>query len=59
MILFQDAHKEIAFEFQPGADIPKLMLDPEQIRRVMVNLLDNAVAAVDRKGRQDRDQDRL
>ncbi|MHB8907440.1 MAG: sensor histidine kinase [Syntrophales bacterium] len=49
MILFKDAHKEIAFEFQPGADIPKLMLDPEQIRRVMVNLLDNAVAAVDRK----------
>ena len=25
------------------------MLDPEQIRRVMVNLLDNAVAAVDRE----------
>ena len=25
------------------------MLDPEQIRRVMVNLLDNAVAAVDRQ----------
>ena len=28
------------------------MLDPEQVRRVMVNLLDNAVAAVDpQKGR--------
>jgi two-component system nitrogen regulation sensor histidine kinase NtrY len=49
VILFKDAHKEIAFEFRPGVDIPKLMLDPEQIRRVMVNLLDNAVAAVDRK----------
>ncbi len=49
VILFQDAHKEIAFDFQPAADIPKLMLDPEQIRRVMVNLLDNAVAAVDGK----------
>ena len=49
VILFKDAHKEIAFEFQPGVDIPKLMLDPEQIRRVVVNLLDNAVAAVDRK----------
>jgi len=46
VILFQDAHKEIVFDFQQGADIPKLMLDPEQIRRVMVNLLDNAVAAV-------------
>jgi two-component system nitrogen regulation sensor histidine kinase NtrY len=48
VILFQDAHKGIAFEFLPGPDIPKLMLDPEQIRRVMVNLLDNAVAAVDK-----------
>lgn len=47
VILFQDAHKGIRFDFLPGPDIPKLMLDPEQIRRVMVNLLDNAVAAVD------------
>jgi two-component system nitrogen regulation sensor histidine kinase NtrY len=52
VILFQDAHKEIEFDFQQGADIPILMLDPEQIRRVMVNLLDNAVAAVGgKKGR--------
>lgn len=52
VILFQDAHKEIVFDFQQGADIPKLMLDPEQMQRVMVNLLDNAVAAVDgRTGR--------
>ncbi|MBU2055009.1 MAG: HAMP domain-containing protein [Proteobacteria bacterium] len=48
--LFQDAHKEIAFDFRRGADIPPLMFDPEQIRRVMVNLLDNAVAAVGRQG---------
>jgi two-component system nitrogen regulation sensor histidine kinase NtrY len=46
VILFQDAHKEIIFDFQQGGDIPKLMIDPEQIRRVMVNLLDNAVAAL-------------
>ena len=46
VILFQDAHKEIVFDFLQGAEIPKLMLDPEQIRRVMVNLLDNAVAAL-------------
>jgi two-component system nitrogen regulation sensor histidine kinase NtrY len=52
VILFQDAHKGIVFVFQPGADLPRLMLDPEQIRRVMVNLLDNAVAAV--SGRQGR-----
>ena len=49
VILFQDAHKGIAFDFLQGADIPKLMLDPEQVRRVMVNLLDNALAAVDKQ----------
>ncbi|HOG17098.1 MAG TPA: ATP-binding protein [Syntrophales bacterium] len=46
--LFQDAHKEIRFVFEQGTGIPRLNLDPEQIRRVMVNLLDNAVAAIDK-----------
>ncbi|PKN05267.1 MAG: PAS domain-containing sensor histidine kinase [Deltaproteobacteria bacterium HGW-Deltaproteobacteria-9] len=46
VILYQDAHKEIAFDFQKGEDIPKMNLDPAQIKRVMINLLENAVAAV-------------
>ncbi len=46
--LFQDAHKDIHFVFEQGTGIPRLNLDPEQIRRVMVNLLDNAVAAMDK-----------
>ena len=46
VVLFQDAHKDIKFDFQTDRDIPKLNLDSEQIKRVMVNLLDNAVAAV-------------
>ncbi|MDI6777175.1 MAG: ATP-binding protein [Syntrophales bacterium] len=45
VLLFQDAHKDIHFDLQQGTDIPKLNLDPEQIKRVMINLLDNAVAA--------------
>jgi len=48
ILLFQDAHKDIVFTFTPGEDIPPLHLDVEQIRRVMVNLLDNAVAAMNR-----------
>jgi len=52
IVLFQDAHKEIAFDCRPGTDIPRLNLDPEQLKRVMVNLLDNAVAAISsREGR--------
>src|SRR3989339_477286 len=44
--MFKDAHREVDFDFNPEADIPPLMLDSEQIKRVMVNLLDNAVAAL-------------
>ncbi|MDO8724368.1 MAG: ATP-binding protein [Syntrophales bacterium] len=44
--LFQEGRKDIHFNFQGGEDIPKLNFDGEQIKRVMVNLLDNAVAAV-------------
>ncbi|MBN1380362.1 MAG: HAMP domain-containing protein [Deltaproteobacteria bacterium] len=44
--LFQDAHKDITFNFSQGTEIPKLNIDAEKIKRVMINLLDNAVAAV-------------
>ncbi len=50
--LFQDAHKSIEFKFARSEELPLVSIDPEQIRRVMINLLDNAVAAVDsREGR--------
>lgn len=52
VILFQDAHKEVVFDFQKGEDIPILKIDPEQIKRVMVNLLDNAIAALNLPGGQ-------
>lgn len=48
VVLYQDAHKEIAFDFQKGGDIPRMNLDAAQIKRVMINLLDNAVAAVNK-----------
>ena len=51
LTLFQDAHKkDISFDFKKGSDIPRLNLDEQQIKRVMVNLLDNAVAAGDKNG---------
>lgn len=46
--LFQDAHKEITFELQTAASLPKFDLDAEQINRVMINLLDNAVTAINK-----------
>jgi two-component system nitrogen regulation sensor histidine kinase NtrY len=44
--LFQEAHKDIRFDIEQDTTMPKLKFDSEQINRVMVNLLDNAVAAV-------------
>ncbi len=49
--LFQDAHKGISFDFQNGSNIPILNFDSEKIKRVMVNLLDNAVSAVNENGK--------
>jgi two-component system nitrogen regulation sensor histidine kinase NtrY len=46
VVLYQDAHKEIAFDLQRGEGIPEVNLDPAQIKRVMINLLENAVAAI-------------
>ena len=46
VIFFQDAHKDIAFDFRKDAGIPMLNIDAEQIKRVMTNILNNAVAAV-------------
>ena len=48
-ILYQEAHRQISFVFKPDPKIPVFNLDKEQIKRVIVNLLENAVAAVEEK----------
>jgi two-component system nitrogen regulation sensor histidine kinase NtrY len=49
LFLFKEGHNEIQFQFRGGM-LPPLELDREQIKRVLINLLDNAVAAVDGAG---------
>jgi len=49
LFLFKEGHNGIDFQFR-GASIPAVDLDREQMKRVLINLLDNAVAAVDGKG---------
>jgi two-component system nitrogen regulation sensor histidine kinase NtrY len=49
LVLYQEAHKDIRFDFRPGS-IPALELDRNQIRRALINLLDNAVTAMNGKG---------
>ena len=43
---FQDAHPEISFNVECLRELPEFPLDKEQMSRVLVNLLDNSVAAI-------------
>ncbi len=53
LVLFQEGHKEITFRVNLDTRLPVFNIDHEQIRRVIINLLDNAVAAVDGEGQID------
>ena len=48
--LFRESHPSTNFVFDQHSPLPLLDLDREQMKRVMINLLDNAVAAVDGNG---------
>lgn len=50
LVLFQEAHKRIRFEFAPN-DLPILRVDREQMKRVMINLIKNSLAAIDNEGK--------
>jgi len=46
LVLFRQGHREIRFAFRSDPQLPTVHLDREQIKRVLINLIDNAVAAV-------------
>jgi len=50
LTLYREAHKDIGFVFEPGRNVGRLSLDRGQIKRVLINLLDNAVASLDNDG---------
>jgi two-component system nitrogen regulation sensor histidine kinase NtrY len=49
--LYSDAHRNVAFHFSADNTLPELQLDRSQIKRVLINLLENAVAAVEEDGK--------
>ena len=49
--LYVEGHKEVAFQFHADPVMPVFNLDREQIKRVLINLLDNALAALTHEGR--------
>ncbi|UOF01179.1 sensor histidine kinase [Bdellovibrio reynosensis] len=44
--LYRQAHPNIRFDFAKDEELPDFKFDPEQIQRVLVNLVDNSVSAV-------------
>ncbi|MFO7986123.1 MAG: ATP-binding protein [Desulfatiglandaceae bacterium] len=48
--LYRGGHKDIAFLFHDSEEVPIFNLDREQIKRVLINLFDNAVEAMDGAG---------
>lgn len=47
LVLFREAHKERDIVFTPDLTLPEFRFDTDQIRRVVANLLDNAIAALE------------
>ncbi len=51
LILYREAHKEITFSYTGAENIPAFNFDAEQIKRCLINLLDNAVAVLSDEGK--------
>ena len=45
LVLFREGHRDLDFDFTPEAEIPVLECDREGIKRAVINILDNAIAA--------------
>ena len=49
LVLFQEAHKGIHFDFVPQ-DLPVFNIDRDQMKRVLINLIKNSLAAIEADG---------
>ncbi len=50
LALYQEAHRNVTFSFKSDESLPLLQLDRDQFKRVLINLLDNATAAISGEG---------
>ena len=51
LALYDGIFTDVTFARTCADDVPTLRIDPEQIRRVIINVVDNAIEAMDRRGR--------
>lgn len=50
LTLYVEAHRHIRFTLNTDDAMPPILIDRDQIKRVLINLLDNAVAAIEGEG---------
>jgi len=50
LTLYQEAHRGVSFHFEADERLPLIKIDRDQIKRVIINLLENAVAAMQEQG---------
>jgi two-component system nitrogen regulation sensor histidine kinase NtrY len=50
LTLYRGIFTDVEIRQQFAATLPKISIDPEQIRRVVINLIDNAIEAMDQHG---------
>ena len=48
--IFREAHKNITFIFDESEAPPLMNFDPSQIKRALINILENAVEAIEKEG---------
>ncbi len=51
IFLYQNAHKDVTFHSSFDETLPPIHADPEQIKRVFINLFENALEAMNYSGR--------
>ncbi|HET9195226.1 MAG TPA: ATP-binding protein [Vicinamibacterales bacterium] len=50
LALYQGLFSDVQIRTRFASSLPKISADPEQIRRVIINIVDNAIEAVQRRG---------
>ncbi len=50
LALYDGLFGDVRFDRRFAAELPPVSVDPEQIRRVVINIVDNAIEAMDRQG---------
>lgn len=51
LLLYQEVQPRVSLEFEPDPELPPILVDEEQIRRLLLNLVDNALASIQGSGK--------